>query len=278
MNDNPATAPRNGQWDLADILNPRDKKMSLDYYPQQQDHHSFDQMDTTPYALFPDRYRSNASSSSSLNHGFPVNNSEPIYSHASFADSSSFNPSNGNPYDIISNEKVSSPESATSMHHPSGGFPQTKDYPPQSFGDMHERRLPGVSPVSPNGGYPTEYSDDYAIGNINNGLPFGPSAMQHFQDRLGRFPPDRYPHLSGPPSAVSHHMPNGHSSDIMRGVAPHATHSFRENPVSPYDDIHYLGNGHPEMRMHTVDDTLARMKLQGHPIMGTSNDLQTFIR
>jgi hypothetical protein len=268
MNDNPA-APRNGQWDLADILNPRDKKMSLDYYPQQQDHHSFDQMDTTGYSLFADsnsRYRTNASSSSSLGPAFPMN-SEPIYSHASFADSSSFNPSNG--YDI---EKVS-PESATNLHHPTGGFPPTKDYPPQSFGDVHERRLPGVGP---NGGYPAEYSDDYAIGNINNnGLPFGPSAMQHFQDRLGRFPPDRYTHLSGPPS---HHMPNGHSSDLMRGVAPHATHSFRENPVSPYDDIHYLGNGHPEMRMHTVDDTLARMKLQGHPIMGTSNDLQTFIR
>jgi len=273
MNDN----PRNGQWDLADILNPRDKKMSLDYYPHQP---SFDQMDTTEgYTLFPDsnsRYRTNASSSSSsLSHGFPIN-SEPIYSHASFTDSvPSFNASNQNPYDVISNlnsGKVSPSESATTIHHPAGAFPPTKDYPAQSFTDMHDRRLPGVSP---NGAYHAEYPDDYAIPNINNGLPFGPSAIQHFHDRLGRFPPDRYSNPSGPPS---HHIPNGHSSDLMRGVAPHATHSFRENPVSPYDDIHYLTNGHPEMRMHTVDDTLSRMKLQGHPIMGTSNDLQTFIR
>jgi hypothetical protein len=27
-----------------------------------------------------------------------------------------------------------------------------------------------------------------------------------------------------------------------------------------------------------VDDQLARVALRGHPIMGTSNDLQTFIR
>lgn len=265
MNDNPR------QWDLGDILNPRDKKMSLDYYPQ--DH--LDQMDSTSYNLFADsnsRYRTNASSSSSLGHGFPMN-SEPIYPHASFPDSvPSFNGSNANPYDLITSGKASPLESAT---HPAGAFPPTKDYPPQSFGDMHERRLPGVSP---NGAYHAEYPDDYAMGNINNGLPFGPSAMQHFNDRLGRFPSDRYSHPSGPPPSASHHIPNGHSSDIMRGVAPHATHSFRDNPVSPYDDIHYLGNAHPEMRMHTVDDTLSRMKLQAHPIMGTSSDLQTFIR
>jgi len=266
-------------------------------------HHPFDQsesMDTTDHAnynIFPDsssptsftsqRYRTNASSSSSLGPSYGMN-SDNIYSHASFADSvPSFNGSNGNPYDIIStlsSGKVSPLTPSDSGLHHSAGFPPAvagKDYPPQPFGDIQERRLPGVG----SNGYHSEYPDDYTIGaggggggGMNNGLPFGPSAMQHFQDRLGRFPPDRYNHPSGPQSNVPAHLPNGHGSELMRGVAPHATHSFRDNNVSPYDDMHYLGNSHPEMRMHAVDETLARMKLQGHPIMGASSDLQTFIR
>ncbi|KAJ3484184.1 hypothetical protein NLJ89_g12003 [Agrocybe chaxingu] len=101
--------------------------------------------------------------------------------------------------------------------------------------------------------------------------------MQHFNDRLGRFPPERYSHPSQQPSTVPSHI-SSHGPDMMRGVAPHATHSFRDNNVSPYDDMHYLGNSHSEVRMNAVDETLSRMKLQGHPIMGASNDLQTFIR
>jgi len=265
-----------------------------------QQHHPFEQSDspmdtadhanyslfsesTSPTSFTSQRYRTNASSSSSLGPAYGMN-SDNIYSHASFADSvPSFNGSNGNPYDIIStisSGKVSPlTPSDSGLHHP-GGFPPAvagKDFPPQAFGDVHERRLPGVGP----NGYHSEYPDDYTIGGggMNNGLPFTPSAMQHFQDRLGRFPPDRYNHPTGPqPSNVPQHMSNGHGSDLMRGVAPHATHSFRDNNVSPYDDMHYIGNSHPEMRMHAVDETLARMKLQGHPIMGASNDLQSFIR
>ena len=259
-------------------------------------HHPFDQSDSmdtadhSNYSLFSDstsptsftsqRYRTNASSSSSLGHGFGMN-SDGIYSHASFADSvPSFNSSNGNPYDIVSNlssgkvSPLTPSDSVTSLHHPSGFPPSVpgKDYPPQNFGDIPDRRMPS-------NGYHSEYPDDYTIGNMNNGLPFGPSAMQHFHDRLGRFPPDRYSHQSGPPSSVPSHIQGGHGSDLMRGVAPHATHSFRENPVSPYDDMHYLGNSHPDMgRMHAVDETLARMKLQqGQSIIGSA-DLQTFIR
>lgn len=259
-------------------------------------HHPFDHaepMDTaehSSYSIFPDsnstaafssqRYRTNASSSSSLGPGYGIN-SDNIYSHSTFADSvPSFNGSNGNPYDIIStlsSGKVSPlTPSDTGLHH-QNSFPPAvagKDYPPQGFGDAHERRLPGIGA----NGYHSEYPDDYTIGGMNNGLPFGPSAMQHFQDRLGRFPPDRFNHPTGPPSNAPSHIPNGHGSELMRGVAPHATHSFRDNNVAGYDDMHYLGNSHPEMRMHAVDETLSRMKLQGHPIMGASNDLQTFIR
>ena len=61
----------------------------------------------------------------------------------------------------------------------------------------------------------------------------------------------------------------------MRGVAPQATHSFRDHSV--YGDMHYPGDYHPEMRgMQAVDDTLSRMRL--NPLTGASSDLQTFIR
>ena len=258
-------------------------------------HHPFDQsepMDTADhhsYGLFSDssssapftsqRYRTNASSSSSLGPPYGIN-SENMYSHPSFTDSvPSFNGSNGNTYDIMSNissgkvSPLTPADSVNGLHH-SPAFPQSgKEYPPSGFGDIHERRLPNVG----SNGYQSEYPDEYSMGNLNNGLPFGPSAMQHFQDRLGRFPSDRYAHQAGPP--VPSHIPNGHNSDLLRGVAPHATHSFRDGGLPGYEEMpHYLGPSHPEMRMHAVDETLARMKLQGHPIMGASNDLQTFIR
>jgi len=250
--------------------------------PNSYQHHPFDQpdpMDSTDhssYSLFSEspsstafnsqRYRTNASSSSSLGHGF-----DNMYSHPPFPDSvPSFNGSNGNPYEMMSSGKVSPltpSDSVSNLHHSAAFSPSVagKDYPPHAFGDLPERRLSS-------NGYPYEHNDDYSIGNMNSGLPFGPSAMQHFNDRLGRFPPDRYNHPPGPPSHVS----NNHGPELMRGVAPLATNSFRE-PVSPYDDMHYL-SPHPDMRMQTVDDTLARMKLHGHTMMGASNDLQSFIR
>jgi recombining binding protein suppressor of hairless len=256
-------------------------------------HHPFDQsepMDTADhhsYGLFSDssssapftsqHYRTNASSSSSLGPPYGIN-SKNMYTHPSFTDPA-FNGSNGNTYDImsgISSGKVSPltpADSVNGLHH-SPAFPQSgKEYPPSAFGDIHERRLPNVG----SNGYQSEYPDEFSMGNLNNGLSFGPSAMQQFQDRLGRFPSDRYAHQGGPP--VPSHIPNGHNSDLMRGVAPQATHSFRDGGLPGYEDMpHYLGPSHPEMRMHAVDETLARMKLQGHPIMGASNDLQTFIR
>lgn len=263
------------RWD------PRRKKMSLDFqnqnlyqhdidqpFIQDHQHPHFDQMDPAdqPSYIFNEpRYRTNASSSSSLGHGFP----DPLYNHASFEPP--FPPTN---YDMMVNSGKVSPltpnDSVTNLHH-GQGFP-SKDYPHQPFNDMHEsRRLPGV-----NSGYHTDYPDDYPI----NGLPFNSGAMHHFQDRLGgRFPPDRYTHTNGPPSGMSPSPTAPSRTDFMRGVAPQATHSFRDHPVSPYDDMHYLGNNsHPDMRTHTLDETLVRMKLQVNPLMGSSSDLQTFIR
>jgi hypothetical protein len=311
------------RWRLPDTLTSRDKKMSIDFQhsntqPQQHSlysqpdidhsfipnsntssqthphinnhlqHHPFDQseqIDTTDhpsYGLFSDsassapfasqRYRTNASSSSSLGPPYGIN-SESMYSHPSFTDSvPSFNGPNRNTYATPAN-------SFNGLHHSSAFPPSGKDYSPPGFGDVHERRLPNVGA----NGYHSEYSDEHSMGNMNNGLPFGPSAtIQHFQDRLGRFPSDRYVHKAGPP--VPSHTPNGHNSDLMRGVAPHATHSFRNGGLPVYEDMpHYLGHSHPETKMHAVDETLARMKLQlegpgRRPITGASNDLQSFIR
>ncbi|KAF9010542.1 hypothetical protein BDQ17DRAFT_1387775 [Cyathus striatus] len=252
--------------------------------------HSFDHPDhlDTPdnpaYDLFPgppsngsfssQRYRTNASSSSSLgppNYGI---NSDPIYQHPSYNDSV--------PYDIMgslsssySSGKVSplTPSDPVPGLHHSSGFPPVsgKDFAPHSYPDLADRRLPGV-----NGGYPSDFPEDYPIGNMGGNLPFASNpSLQQYPDRIGRFPSDRFG-SSGPQSSVPSHLPPNHGSDMMRGVAPHATHG-----VSAYDDMHYMTpNPHSDMalRMPTVDETMARMKLHGHPIMGAANDLQTFIR
>ena len=183
------------------------KKMSLDFQQQpplyQQDvdfiqdpqppHHHFeepmDAQDHPAYIFSDSRYRTNASSSSSLGHSFDALYRPP------FGDS--VPPFNGS-YDMINNlssgkvSPLTPSDSVTSLHHPPG-FPP-KDYPHQEFSDMESRRL--------NPPYHSEYQDNYAIGGINNGIPFSPSAMNHFTDRLASFPPDRYRHPNGPPSGM----------------------------------------------------------------------------
>ncbi|KAG5648576.1 hypothetical protein DXG03_003187 [Asterophora parasitica] len=265
--------------------------------------HSFDTQDSidspsdhTNYDVFPGpssgvfsshRYRTNASSSSSLGPNYPIAPDSNLYPHPSFSDSvPSFSGSNaGNPYDMINSLPSSygsgkmsplTPSDSTGGIHHSGTFPpHNKDFPSQNFPDLPERRLPTLS----SGGYQSDLIDEYAIGNMNGNAPFPHSGLQHFQDRLGsRFPPDsRF--SQGPPNTVPSHAPSG---DLLRGIPPHATNSFREGGVPAYEDMpHYMGPSPYQdlsLRMPTVDETLARMKLQGHSIMGASNDLQTFIR
>jgi len=155
------------------------------------------------------------------------------------------------------------------LHHPSG-FPPSlggKEFSSQNYSDLPDRRLPNIA----SGGYQSDIMEDYAMGGMNNNIPF-PPPLQHFQ---GRFPESRFNH-SGPPTAVPSHVQANHSSDMLRGIPPHATH------VPGYEDMPHFMSGNPHqdlaLRMPTVDETLARMKLQGHSIMGASNDLQTFIR
>jgi len=214
-------------------------------------------------------YRTNASSSSSLGHGYGMN-SDNIYNHPPFNESvSPYAGSNGgNPFDIMgaglpssynsgSSGKVSplTPNDPVSGFNPPPDFSQSvgvKDFQ-SNYPDI-ERRLPGA-------GYNPAF-DEYGM---NSGINYPSNGFQPYQERLGRFPPEhRYSHSGPVPPTVSH---------IPHGIPPHATHSV------PYDGMtHYQSDPHQEMslRMPTVDETLARMRL--HPIMGQSNDLQTFIR
>lgn len=206
-----------------------------------------------------------------------------IYPHASFSGPMPpFNASGANPYDMITmpNGKVSPVIPSEPVLHHHGAFPPAavaNDYPTPPFNDMHDRRLPGVTST----GYHSEYPDDYAMGSINNNganVPFASSPMQQFSDRLGRFVPDRYNH-QGIPSPNVAHIANNQGPELMRGVPPHATHSYRDSNIATYDEMHYLGNSHPpEIRMNTVDDSLSRIKSQGTPIIGTAGDLPSFIR
>ncbi|KAG6872655.1 hypothetical protein C0995_007985 [Termitomyces sp. Mi166 len=271
-------APRGLNWDLADLLNPPAgrRKMSVDFsspalydppFAIDAPNASFDppDSDSPPYDLFPPaasfnpRYRTNASSSSSLAPSY----NDSLYSHPSFNDSpSSFTASA--PYDVINSLPSSYGSGKVSPLTPSDpvaglhSFPShPKEFLPQSYSDSPDRRLSSA-------GYPNDMIDDFAMSNIGPNSPFSPS-LQHFSPR---FPPEnRFSHPPGPPP--SH----------VSGIPPHVTSSYRDGPVSPYAD--YMGSSpHQDLslRMPTVDETLARMKLHGQSIMGTSNDLHAFIR
>lgn len=247
-----------------------------------------DNSEHSNYELFPgnanggsfasQRYRTNASSSSSLTPSYGMN-SDGLYSQGTFGDSvPPFGSSNGNPYDMISSMPSSYSSGKVSpltpsdpvggLHH--GQFPpsiNTKDYAPSGYPDMGDRRLPMTSPTE----YHPEYSEDYMNG-MNNGLAF-PQNMQHFPERLNRFP-DRYgAQAAGNPP----HMGGAQQQDMVRAIPPHATHSYRDG--NGYEDMHYMNpNPHSDMSMRmSVDETLARMKLH-NPAIGTSTDLQSFIR
>ncbi|KAJ7859712.1 hypothetical protein B0H13DRAFT_2356006 [Mycena leptocephala] len=267
------------RWDLADILNPssvppridpvRERKMSLDFphhhgmYAQNDDpafnthpdgppnHHSLSQshpFENPEGHAFGSGYRTNGSSSSSLGPPRYGLNNDGMYSHSSFGDTG------GKVSPLTPTDPVGG------IHHPSPFA--SKDYPP-SYSDLgSDRRMPS-------GNYQAEFGEDYSINP-----PFTSSnTLPHFQDRLPpRFSPDnRFNHSGHPPPPA--HISSGHGSEMMRSVAPNATHSYRHEP---YEDMHYLpsemGSG-----ISAVDKTLHEMNLQPRP-MGSSTDLHTYIR
>ncbi|KAI0789112.1 hypothetical protein C8Q75DRAFT_766483 [Abortiporus biennis] len=247
------------------------------------DHSSYDIFSSSASgSLASQRYRTNASSSSSLgpNYGMGV---DTMYSQNAFQDTlPPFHPPNSNGYDMMGSLPSSygsgKPSPLTpndpvgSLSHPSS-FPfsngPSKDFSSHhSFGDpLLDRRL--------SNGYSPDFNDDYGSIGVNSGLGLGafnsPSSVQSFQDR-------RFPGAGVPPLSVPTHMHQNHSPDLMRGVAPQATHSFRpDNGVPGFDDIpQYLPPNQSvdfALRMSSsVDENLARLRLQG------AGDLQTFIR
>ncbi|KXN91022.1 hypothetical protein AN958_03089 [Leucoagaricus sp. SymC.cos] len=268
-----ASQPQHGLYGQPDL----DQSFNI---PSSENPDTMETTDHSNYDIFPSSasngslssqaYRTNASSSSSLGHGYGGINSDNIYSHPFNASVPSFTgSSDNNPYDIMgaglpssynssSSGKVSplTPSDSVSGFNPPADFPPSlgvKDFQP-NYPDI-ERRLPGA-------GY-TQTFDEYGINNMNSSIGYPSNGLQQYQERLGRFPAEhRYNH-SGP---VPPHMPPS--------VPPHATHG-----VPPFDGMpHYQADPHQDMalRVPTVDETLARMRL--HPIMGQSNDLQTFIR
>ncbi|THG98399.1 hypothetical protein EW026_g3771 [Hermanssonia centrifuga] len=256
------------------------------------DHSSYDIFSSTSSgSLASQRYRTNASSSSSLAHNYALG-VDSMYQPSSFSDSlPSFHSNNSNPYDLMgglpssySSGKPSplTPNDVSSLPHPSG-FPfsngQSKDFSPhQNFHDtMLDRRLSGVS-----GSYSSDFSDEYGSMGVTPGLGLGnfhgPSALQPFQDRMGRLQNDsRFSANGVTPLSVPSHLTQNHNSDLIRGVAPQATHSFRpDNGLGPFDDMPQFISPNPQvdypLRMPSVDENMARLRLQG------AGDLQTFIR
>ncbi|TFL01582.1 hypothetical protein BDV98DRAFT_507092 [Pterulicium gracile] len=226
-----------------------------------QDHSNYD-LFSNPEGPFT-RYRSNTMpSTSSSSHHYSMNTDAPVYSQSSFHDSSNSSTSFASAqYDMMtstySSGKVSpiTPSDNGAIHY--SQLP--KDFSPSSpYRDiLSERRLPS---------YNSDYQDDF------NGLTFSPPLANYASERA-RYPDARY---QAPSSQAS-------ATDLLRGVAPHATHSFRPDPTSTYDTISQYMDTSPHseipLRMPTVDETLARMKLQqGSSSTIGSTDLPTFIR
>ncbi|KAH9949603.1 LAG1-DNAbind-domain-containing protein [Amylocystis lapponica] len=237
------------------------------------------------------RYRSNNASSSPLNPGYGLG-VDSLYPQGPFADTmASFNGNNnGNGYDMINGLSSSYSSGKPSPLTPNDGlaglshssaFPfngQSKDFSHPGFQDVLDRRLNNVS----NGSYQSDFSDDYNNMGVNPamGLGFPPSSVQQFQERMGRMQGDaRFQSSMVPPLAMTPHMHQNNGADILRGVAPHATHNFRPDGGVSYDDIPQFMAPNPHidfpLRMPTVDETLSRMRLQ---TSAAATDLQTFIR
>lgn len=279
-----------------DTASPSHHHLSQSIPPQNFDHaEPMDVPDHPPYDLFNNnpnsfssaRYRTNSSSSSSLGPSYTI--AQDAYPRSSFSDPvPAFAHSNGSSYDMMSSVPSSYSGSSGKVSpltpsDPMTGIQHSPVFPlnghQKGFSDAHypdilpERRISSVSGP----GYHSDFADDYGM---NNGSGYPHSALQPFQDRMGRFQPDsHFPHTSLPPSSVTSHM--GHSPDMFRtGVAPQVTQCFRpDSGLAAYDDIpQYLGpNPHADLSlMPSIGAGFPG--LRHGPGMGASNDLQTFIR
>lgn len=221
-------------------------------------------------APFGSRYRTNASSSSSLGQGYPGLGSDSLYppGPSPFADSlSSFPHNNHNSFDLpnglpssYSSGKVSplTPNDSVTGLQNSPGFPNLgpgmgKDAFPSGYGDLvNDRRASSMS----SGSFQSDFHDDFAS-NGALGLGFSsPSPLQHFQERIS--------HYNGGLSGAQH-LHHRSSLDMMRGVNPHATHGG----IGGFDDMGPFPSMAPTadlLRLPSqnigADEMLSRMKLQ----------------
>lgn len=243
------------------------------------DHPPYDVFANNPTSFSSNRYRAN-SSSSSLGPSYSIAQ-DPAYPRSSFSDPvPAFAHSNGNSYDMMSSVPSSYSGSSGKVspltpNDPMSGIQHSPVFPlnghQKAFSDSHypdllpERRITNVS-----GTYHSDFPDDYGM---SNGYP--PSALHPFQDRVSRYQPDSHFTHTLPPNSVPSHI---HSPDMFRsGVAPQATHGIQGMPG--YDDIpQYLGpNHHADMSLMPGIATGFPGLRHGQG-MGSSNDLQTFVR
>ena len=251
------------------------------------DHPPYDIFNNNPNSFSSTRYRANSSSSPSLGPSYSIPQ-DPAYPRTPFSDTvPAFAHANGSSYDIMSNVPSSYSGSSGKVSPLTPSDPMTgiqhspfplnghqKGFSDGHYHDLPERRISNVSGA----GYHPDFADDYGM---SNGAGYPPSALQPFQDRMhGRFQHDsHFPHSSLPPSSVPSHM--GHSPDMFRtGVAPQATHCFRPDSGMPaYEDIpQYLGSN-PHADLSLMPSFGAGFPgLRHGPGIGSSNDLQTFIR
>ena len=268
--------------------------------------HSGDPMDMTAeqsgYEFFPptngsngfgSRYRTNASSSSSLGQGFNGLPSDGLYPHSAspFSDSmASFSATSQHSYGLVdglpssySSGKVSplTPSDTVMGLQNSPGFPTLpgsngvgKDYPSQ-YPDLLDRRHSNA------GSFQSDFHDDFSNGGLGLGFPAPQQSLQHFQDRLGRYEPNGHYPGAAPAASAPSQLHHRQSLDMIRGVNPHVTHGgvgFDEmNQFQPMNPTTELALRMPGQSIG-VDETLSRMKLQPHVGMGSATDLQSFIR
>lgn len=280
-----------------DSASPSHNHLSQSIPPQTFDHaEPMDVPDHPPYDIFNNnpasfasaRYRANSSSSSSLAPSYSIAQ-DPAYPRTSFSDPiPAFAHSNGSSYDMMSSVPSSYSGSSGKVSpltpsDPMTGIQHSPVFPlnghQKGFSDSHypdllpERRISNVNGP----GYHSEFADEYGM---TNGVGYPSCALQPFPDHMGRFHPDsHFPHSSLTPGPVPSHL--AHSPDMFRrGIAPQATHSFRpDSGISGYEDIpQYLGpNPHADLSlMPSMGASFPG--LRHGPGMGSSNDLQTFIR
>lgn len=240
-----------------------------------QEQNGFDYFPGANGAAFSARYRTNASSSSSLGQGYSNMGSEQLYPHAPspFADSlSSFSQPSHNSFDLVnglsssySSGKVSplTPNDPVIGLQSSPGFPNlgggvSKDFPSNYNDLIGDRRASSVS----SGSFQSDFHDDFS-GNGALGLGFPPpSSLQHFQERISHFPGGGQLHHRS--SLVNPHAPHGGVGFDDMGPFP---------SISPATDLSIR-----TMPGHGMGvDELSR-KLQVHAGMAAATDLQSFIR